>query len=237
MARTREVGVGHLDAVSAKAHEPGPVPLRTALPDVVVAGGFRLERWRPGDEAVLSALVAESIEHLKRFMAFAWDEPISLEARRDLLEGWDAEWRRHTMGVYKLPDDGGAPCGVISLNRSSAPQELSVGYWLVPRELGRGRVTRAAARLTTEALKHDEVETVVITHDAANERSAGIPRRLGFARRGAETRAAWAGGGPFVTVRWEAGRSWRPPAGLGEAPYSDARTPTGHETPVPPSPQ
>jgi RimJ/RimL family protein N-acetyltransferase len=211
------------------------VPLRVALPDVVRGAGAPLERWRPGDEGALSALVAASVAHLKPFMAFAWAEPIDLAARRALLVSWDDEWRRGTLAHYRLTDDEGAPCGVISLTRSTAPQDLSIGYWLAPWEVGRGRVTPAAALLTAVALTHAEVDVVVITHDAANERSAAVPRRLGFARRRAETHDAWAGGGPFVTVRWEAGRSWRAPGPT--VRYSAAKTPTGQDTPVPPSPQ
>lgn len=212
---------------------PLVVAPRDAFPDVVEGPGGPLDRWRPGDEVVLSRLVAQSVEHLKVFMAFAWDEPITLEARRALLESWDGSWRRGATAHYKVPDGAGAPCGLISLLHDMVPQEVAVGYWIVPSEEGRGRVTRAAALLVAEAFGRDEVDTVVITHDAANERSAAIPRRLGFARRRAETHGPWAGGGAFVTVRWEASRPWRPL----ELGYSAAKTPTGHETPVPPMPQ
>lgn len=217
--------------------ERGPVtvPLHVPLPDVVEGPGGPLHRWRPGDEVVLSELVAASVAHLKSVMAFAWEEPIDLAARRALLASWDEEWRRGTLGPYKVPDDGGAPCGVISLNRGGAPQELSIGYWIAPTEEGRGRVTQAASLLTAEALAHDEVDTVVIAHDAANKRSAAVPRRLGFARRGAVTRGAWAGGGPFVSVRWEADRSWHPPARHASASAPDPSR--SHERTVPPRTQ
>ena len=186
------------------------VALHRPLPDVLDDGVTRLERWRPGDEEVLSALVEASLEHLRGFMAFARDEPVALEVRRRMLDAWDAEWRRGAMATYKVPDERGAPCGSIGLHRMAVPQELHVGYWVAPWEEGRGRITRAATLLCVEALSHDEVDTVVITHDARNERSAAVPRRLGFARRRAETRDPEAGGSSGVTVRWEAHRGWSP---------------------------
>jgi RimJ/RimL family protein N-acetyltransferase len=206
--------------VSREGAEPAPVdvPLRVGLPDVVTGPEGTLERWRPGDKAVLHDLVARSVEHLREYMTFARDEPVTLAARREFLDAWDASWRANTIGPYQLRDDEGAACGVISLNRGPVPQEISIGYWIAPWEEGRGRVTRAASLLTAEALAHDEVDTVVITHDAANTRSAAVPSRLGFRRKRAESRDPSHGGHSFVTVRWEADRTWRPPARFGTTP-------------------
>jgi ribosomal-protein-serine acetyltransferase len=184
-------------------------PLRTPLPDVLVGDdGTTYERWRPGDEAVLDALVTASVEHLVEFMAFAAEEPMPLDERRALLAAWDAEWRRHALAPFKVPDDEGAPCGMATINRVPAAHEVHLGYWLAPWAVGRGRMTAAARCLATEAFRHDEVETVVVTHDLANVRSAGVPRRLGFLRTAAYSRDPLDGGRSGVTVRWEAGRAW-----------------------------
>jgi RimJ/RimL family protein N-acetyltransferase len=201
------------------------------FPERLVATACVLQRWRPGDESVLSELVALSREHLAPFMDFAREEPGPPEVHRALLERWDDDWRAGHGVSYQVLDGDGAPCGVVSIHAEHVPNVLHVGYWLAPWALGAGRVSSAVAALAATGLARPGVDTVVIRHDAANERSAAVPRRLGFRRRRAETRDPRLPGSSGVTVQWEADRTWRPP----EA-YS-AKMPTGQDTPVPPSPQ
>jgi RimJ/RimL family protein N-acetyltransferase len=57
---------------------------------------------------------------------------------------------------------------------------LEIGYWVHVGCTGRGVATVAAAALTRAALALDGVARVEIRCDAANLRSAAIPRRIGF---------------------------------------------------------
>jgi RimJ/RimL family protein N-acetyltransferase len=201
------------------------------FPERIETATCVLQRWQPGDEVVLTELVALSREHLAPFMDFAREEPGPPEVHRALLEAWDADWRAGRGASYQVLDGDGEPCGVVSIHADQVPNVLHVGYWLAPWALGGGRVTSAVAALAAIGLAHPGVDTVVIRHDADNDRSRAVPRRLGFRRRRAETRDPRLPGDSGVTVQWEADRSWQLPAG-----YS-AKMPTGQDTPVPPSPQ
>lgn len=202
------------------------------FPERIPGEGFALERWRPGDEALLGDLVARSREHLLPHMDFAREEPGPPEVHAALLRRWDEDWRCGHGVSYRVLDEHSAPSGTVSIHPESAPNALHVGYWLAPWATGRGLVTKSVAAICEIALARRGVDTVVIRHDAANERSAAVPRRLGFARTRAETRDASLPGLSRITVHWEATSAWRPPPG-----YSVAKIPTGHDTPVPSSPQ
>jgi len=201
-------------AARETAHPTRTAPLRTRLPDQIEADGQMLTLWRSDDESVLSALVSQNISHLRPFMKWAATEPIPAEERLALLERWDAEWLAGTGASYKVPDDRGDPCGVVSLFRSAGPQQIEIGYWVASRETGKGRITRAASALTVIAFDHPEIDTVVIAHDAANAASRAVAARLGYARRRAASRTPEASAETGVVVQWEAGRWWRPPAGV-----------------------
>ena len=75
------------------------------------------------------------------------------------------------------------------MNRSSAAAgcigaatraTIEIGYWLRPDAVGRGVMTAVARSLTATAFTLDGITRVAIRCDAANERSAAIPKRLGF---------------------------------------------------------
>ena len=57
---------------------------------------------------------------------------------------------------------------------------VEIGYWIRTRFEGRGFVTEAAALLAAFAFDTLQAQRVRIRCDAANARSAAVPRRLGF---------------------------------------------------------
>lgn len=208
------------------------------LPERLEHAGLVLVRWRPGDEVELSELVALSRDHLIAWMDFAREEPGPPELHAPVLLAWDQEWREGAGVSYRILDDDAAACGVVTGFVERAERTFHVGYWLAPWATGRGRVSRAVAAVTSVALARDDVDAVVIRHDAHNERSEAVPRRLGFHRCRAETRDARLPGDSGVTVHWEARRGeWRPPSPDDASSPYDEKSPTGQATPVPPSPQ
>jgi RimJ/RimL family protein N-acetyltransferase len=201
------------------------------FPERLEATACVLRRWHAGDEAVLGDLVELSRDHLARFMDVDREEPGVPAVHRALLARWDDDWHAGRGASYQVLDDDGEPCGAVSIHAEHVADVLHVGYWLAPWAVGRGRATSGVAVLAATALARPGVRTVIIRHAADNERSEAVARRLGFRRRRADTCDAPLGRGVEVTVQWEADRFWRPPLA-----YS-AKSPTGHETPVPPSPQ
>lgn len=149
------------------------------LPERVEGRGVLLRRWRPADAEVLSQAVAESVEHLRPWMQWAAEEPVSLEDRRKRLEHWETAWRDGgdvAMGVFT--QDG--VVGSCGLHRRIGPGGLEIGYWIHPTFTRRGFATATAALLTGAAFQLPDIDRVEIHHDRANTASAGIPRKLGF---------------------------------------------------------
>ncbi|HEY1734565.1 MAG TPA: GNAT family N-acetyltransferase [Acidimicrobiales bacterium] len=169
-----------------------------------------LRRWVVEDADVLSAVVFANIEHLRPWMPWVADEPVSLATRRRILELWEAGWEsgadRH-FGIF----DGEEAIGSIAAMRRISSGGLEIGYWLDRGHIGRGIATAATRCVTTAALAEPGVVRVRIHHDKANEASAGVPRRLGFTLIEEVAEEVAAPGECGVSWHWEmtASRWWR----------------------------
>jgi ribosomal-protein-serine acetyltransferase len=149
------------------------------LPELIHGQGVELRRWRPIDAEALAQVVAESAEHLRPWMPWISQEPLALETRRALIEGWEAEWEAGGdlyQGIFSEDRIVGG-CG---LHSRVGPEGLEIGYWIHPAYTRRGLATAAARALAQAALSLAEISHVEIHHDRANRASGAIPRRLGF---------------------------------------------------------
>jgi ribosomal-protein-serine acetyltransferase len=150
------------------------LPDRLAGPD-----GLLLRRWLPADARTLSAVVAESIEHLRPWMEWVAEEPLTIEQRQSMLIAFEREWLGGgdvVLGIF-VDERAVGGCG---LHRRIARDGLELGYWVHPCFTRRGLATAAAGLLTDASLKLPGITHVEIHHDKANVASAGVPRRLGF---------------------------------------------------------
>jgi ribosomal-protein-serine acetyltransferase len=171
------------------------------LPERIEApGGLVLRRWLVEDAALQHAAIQESLEHLRPWMPWVEQEPLTLEGRRDTIAAWDHEWAAGG-DVYLGIFEGGRVAGSTGLHRRLGPGALEIGYWLHPAFTGRGIATTAVGALTGVALALDGIERVEIHHEPANAASGAVPRRLGFESMGAQpdgdlawcmTREEWA---------------------------------------------
>jgi ribosomal-protein-serine acetyltransferase len=149
------------------------------LPETIDAEGLLLRRWRVEDAEALNRAVAESLEHLRPWMGWTAQEPLSMQKRRDLIVEWEREWEAGgdcTIGVFRE----GEVVGGCGLHRRRGPSTLELGYWTHVDFLRQGIATRVAAALGEAALAVPGIEQVEIHHDRANEASAAVPRRLGY---------------------------------------------------------
>jgi RimJ/RimL family protein N-acetyltransferase len=172
------------------------------LPEVVTTPRLILRRWRLADAAVVSRAVEESLDHIRPWMSWAVDEPLSPEARTELMRTFEADWEsggdvvygallRDTAPGETAPGDG-APghrdlevvVGGCGFSRRAGARALEIGYWVHVDHLRRGYATEMAASLTDAAFTVAGVERVEIHHDRANRRSAAVPARLGFTFEG-----------------------------------------------------
>jgi len=153
------------------------------LPERIEGEGLLLRRWRVEDAELLGAAVAESVEHLLPWMPWAAEEPLTIEARRELIAGWERDWQDGGDVVLGIVEDGRV-AGGTGLHRRRGPGALEIGYWLHPAYVGRGVATTTARLLTGAAFTVPGIDRVEIWHEPANVRSGAVPRRLGFRRVG-----------------------------------------------------
>ncbi|OAR01203.1 hypothetical protein LLEC1_05683 [Akanthomyces lecanii] len=89
-------------------------------------------------------------------------------------EGWD----------YAITTaEGGEVMGSCGSRRPEDHPGVDAGYWLADEHTGEGYATRAVQMLTQEGLEM-LAPSVRIAHDKANEKSCGVPTRLGYECQG-----------------------------------------------------
>jgi ribosomal-protein-serine acetyltransferase len=141
--------------------------------------GLLLRRWTVDDAEALGQAVAESIDHLRPWMAWVAHEPTPIERRRARIEEWELDWAQGgdvVLGIFLAEQIAGS-CG---LHRRISPDGLEIGYWIHPSLVRRGLATRVACLLTEAAFAVPGISHVEIHHDKANVGSSGVPRKLGF---------------------------------------------------------
>jgi len=149
------------------------------LPPYLEHDGLVLRRWTVDDAALVGELVAANIEHLRPFMAWIEQEPLSLEQRRKLERGWDEAWAAGGDVVYGIFEDGVA-VGSTGLHRRLGPSALEIGYWVHVDHLGKGIARRASEGLTSMAFTLPGIDRIEIHHDLTNVHSRRVPEQLGF---------------------------------------------------------
>ncbi|HSJ63925.1 MAG TPA: GNAT family N-acetyltransferase [Gemmatimonadaceae bacterium] len=139
-----------------------------------------LRPWRVSEAARLKAVIDENLEHLRAWMPWAMDEPSPLDVIAARIEKFTGDFAAGIAGGYTIftPDEatvlGGA--GLHPLSEDGA----EIGFWLARAHTGRGYATEAARALVEVAFANPGIERVQIRCDPRNERSAAVPRRLGF---------------------------------------------------------
>jgi ribosomal-protein-serine acetyltransferase len=150
------------------------------LPELIHGpGALVLRRWVRVDAEILGEAVMESIEHLRPWMPWAADEPLSVVERRALIGEWERHWLAGgdvVMGIFV----NGSAAGGCGLHHRIGPGGLEIGYWTRSSLLRCGIATSAARLLTEAAFARADITHVEIHHDKANAASAGIPAKLGF---------------------------------------------------------
>ncbi len=173
--------------LTSRVDEPNRVDGRP--PEHIAAGPVVLRRVRLADAEAIADAVAESMEHLQQWLAWATPEMAdAAEQRARILEA-DTLWETGTDFIFSLLRPVGHPderlpsagvLGAIGLHRRIGPGAIEMGYWVHAAHAGRGYATAAARALTCAALALPGVHRVEIHCDVANAASAAIPRKLGY---------------------------------------------------------
>ena len=138
--------------------------------------------WEPADAPLLKEAVDSSLEHLRPWMPWACDEPQTLEQKVQLLRVFRGQFDRGENFVYGLfsADESEVVGGSGLHPRAGDDISLEIGYWIRASATGQGYATEVTAALARVGLELCGADRIDIRVDPANERSAAVPRRLGF---------------------------------------------------------
>jgi RimJ/RimL family protein N-acetyltransferase len=137
--------------------------------------------WERADAALLKEALDASLDHLRPWMPWAWDEPQTLDEKEELLGGFHARFAAGEDFIYALfSRDESRVLGGSGLHRRVGPDAFEIGYWVRADDVGHGLCTEATAALTRVGFDVAHAERMEIHVDPANEASLRVPRKLGF---------------------------------------------------------
>ena len=159
---------------SERALAPGVAP-----PERINLGDLVIRRWQsPDAEAILRAIEA-SYDQIHAWMPWLDGLP-TLARQQEFVATVAVSWPVDGNCNYGLFDPRGTLLGALGLHDRVGRGTLEIGYWCHTGHTGRGVITRTAGALTEIALALPGIDHIRICCDAANERSAAVPRRLGY---------------------------------------------------------
>lgn len=142
---------------------------------------LRLRCFAPHDVSSLSRAIAESIEHLRPWLAWTAHEPLSFDER--------LTWLRTQRGHFDLGSDycfgaftkdEQAVLGVGLLRMGNSVDEREVGYWIHRDHVRRGLATELASALVRTAFDIEQVDALELRTFPHNTPSSVIAQKLGF---------------------------------------------------------
>ncbi len=149
-----------------------------------------LRPWRTDDVAECVTAIRESLDEIRPWLPFApnyeGDPESAMIAGQEYIIHSRAQWILHENFNNALCDatDGRILGSIGLIVRSWRICSFEIGYWLRTSAVGHGYITEATRLLTDFAFDHLDACRVMIRMDAQNERSAAVPRRLGFVEEG-----------------------------------------------------
>ncbi|WP_236683685.1 GNAT family N-acetyltransferase [Demequina flava] len=176
------------------------------MPHRVETERLVLRRYTHADAEALGEVTTRNVDHLRRYMEWIQFEPQSIEQRRALIDTLNSQadaGEDYTLGMFL---HSGEFIGGTGYHVRAHPDRLELGYWIDRAQEGRGLVTEAAVALTLVALNLAGADIVDVAHAPSNERSASIPRRLGFVRQEAVAHGCFDDGQMHDGVMWWATR-------------------------------
>ncbi|HEX6372832.1 MAG TPA: GNAT family protein [Longimicrobium sp.] len=140
-----------------------------------------LRCWQPADAPLLADAVTTSLDHLRPWMPWVQAEPEELEAKVQRLRGFRARFdtdQDYIYAIFNAAED--EVVGGTGLHARIGEGALEIGYWISARHVGKGFATESTAALTRTGFELHGLERMEIRCDPANERSASVPRKLGY---------------------------------------------------------
>jgi RimJ/RimL family protein N-acetyltransferase len=138
----------------------------------------------PEDATRFQAVIQASLEHLRRWLPWAAQEPQSIEDTAERLRRFHIRFETGRDFVYLLRGrEGEEVLGAVGLHRRIGAGAGEIGYWVAAAHTRRGYATEAAAAVTRIGFEVHRMRFMEIHCDPANLASAGVPRKLGYTMR------------------------------------------------------
>jgi len=154
---------------------------RETIPPRIETASLIIRRWSEADADLLRSAIDSSLDHLRAWMPWAMNEPVSLDDTRARLAGYAAAFDAGEEFVVGLFDrEESFVVGGAGLHRRIAEGGLELGYWIRSAHVRRGFATEAARALTNAGLALAGVDRIQIRCDPNNVASRRIPERLGY---------------------------------------------------------
>jgi RimJ/RimL family protein N-acetyltransferase len=141
--------------------------------------------YNPSDAGMLADSVTESVEHLKPWMPWAYNEPEPLAVKIDRLKRFRGEFdlgEDYIYGIFNQEES--RLLGGTGLHTRIGDEQLEIGYWIHKDFINQGLVTESTAALVKVAFEIIHIHRLEIHCDPGNLASAAIPRKLGFMHEG-----------------------------------------------------
>jgi len=140
-----------------------------------------LRCWEPRDAQLLKDAIDGSLDHLREWMPWAYDEPEELDVKVKRLRGFRALFDADKDFVYAIFNaDESLVLGGSGLHTRPGEGAREIGYWIRATHLNQGYATEASAALTKVAFDIEAVDRVEIHCSPDNLASASVPSKLGF---------------------------------------------------------
>jgi RimJ/RimL family protein N-acetyltransferase len=156
-------------------------PILRDFPHGFDTARLTIRRPEPGDGAETNAAIRETWSDLAEWMPWALRRPTVEESEEFVRKAHVKFVEREDLLFLLFLKGTRTLVGGSGLHRIDwKVPSFEIGYWCRERFQREGYITEAAAGIADFAVRELGARRLVISCDAENERSAAIPRRIGF---------------------------------------------------------
>jgi len=161
------------------------LPVRTPPLSTLLTERLALEPWEAGRREDFARVTA--IPEVVRYIGSG--ETWTRERAGEVFDRNLRHWDEHGFGWRSALDrETGAWLGFLGLNHvpedalDCPPDEVEIGWWLLPESWGRGLATEGAVAVRDEAFERVGLDRIVGRYDPRNHASRRIMEKLGMRR-------------------------------------------------------
>ena len=137
--------------------------------------------YDPKDAHSLQKSIQESVEHLRPWMPWVKTEPEELKVKIERLRMFRAKFDLNENYIYGVFDPNETELiGGTGLHPRVGSNAFEIGYWVNVNHVNKGYASEFSAALTKVAFEIENVNRVEIHCDPNNNKSATIPKKLGY---------------------------------------------------------